>query len=132
MRSSVRSAMGERGASAIEFALLFPLFVVLVIGALEMGARYMAQAGLANGVNGAARLATIYPTPNDEAIRAEILSNSFGIQPNRLTSQLQRGTDPQLGDYIVLDATYRYTSLTSMFITVNGTLTERRKVWVSS
>ena len=120
----------EAGVGAVEFALTFPLFLLIVIGALELGASFLSSAGLRHGVNEAGRYATIYPTPTDDQIRARMSKSAFGVMPSRIQATIQRGEDKKLGAYMVISARYEHQSLSSSAGFTGVTLTEIRKVWL--
>ena|SRR5690242_5933008 len=51
-----RFSRSRSGATAIEFAIVAPIFLVALIGTMEIGIAYGAQASLQNSANAAARL----------------------------------------------------------------------------
>lgn len=55
MRRMRRAARGDEGASAVEFALVLPLLVVLVFGIISFGVLFAQQLALNNGVRQGAR-----------------------------------------------------------------------------
>src|SRR5215467_11538747 len=46
----------DKGSAAIEFAMVAPVFFVLLMGTIEAGVIFFAQSSLQNAVNDAARL----------------------------------------------------------------------------
>jgi Flp pilus assembly protein TadG len=75
----------QRGAGAVEFALIAPLFCAFIIGIGQLGLLFFANAGLTNAVAEGARLATLFPRPTDAAIAAQISQKRFGLDPALLT-----------------------------------------------
>lgn len=79
VRPSVRpvSRDSRRGAAAVEFALLAPVFVTLVLGSIEIGRGCAATQKLASALREGGRLATMDysdhlqkgQTPNDKVIQ---------------------------------------------------------------
>lgn len=59
----------ERGAAAVEFALILPVFIVLLLGIIEFGAAYNAQILVTNAAREAARSMTLTGT-EDAAVEA--------------------------------------------------------------
>ena len=55
---------GTRGMAAIEFALLLPLFLILVFGIIEFGQVLFFQAALQHAVTNAARCASEFSSTN--------------------------------------------------------------------
>lgn len=74
-------ARSQRGGSAVEFGLALPPFLILLMGAVQLGIVAMARTGLQHGVDEGARYATIYPTPSDAQIVARVKSKSVGLDP---------------------------------------------------
>jgi Flp pilus assembly protein TadG len=60
------------GIAAVEFALALPVLLGLIVGATQLGMLYFANADLRNAVAAGARLASIYPRPDDAAVIAQI------------------------------------------------------------
>jgi Flp pilus assembly protein TadG len=75
----------ERGAGAVEFALIAPLFFGFIIAIGQLGLLFFANAGLTNALAEGARLATLFPRPTDAAITQRITQKRFGLDPARLT-----------------------------------------------
>jgi Flp pilus assembly protein TadG len=96
------------GASALEFALVAPVFVLLITGIFQTGMGFYANAGLRSGVESAARYAQIYPTPTDSQITTQLSSNTFGLNPALLsTPTLTHGTSNGQ-NYVDISATYNF------------------------
>ena len=75
----------EKGASAVEFVLAFPVLMIFIIGILQLGILFSANAGLRQAVEEGARLATIFPTPDDAQITARVSNSKFGLVASRIT-----------------------------------------------
>jgi len=73
----------QRGASALEFALLAPLFFLLVFGIIALGMVFWTQVGLQHGVQMAARCASVNtllcPNSNPDAITAYAAQQALGL-----------------------------------------------------
>lgn len=78
-------ASDQRGASAVEFALAIPILLTLIIGILQLGILFSANAGLRQAVEEGARYATIYPNPSDSAIVTRVTDSKFGLQSAYIT-----------------------------------------------
>ncbi|KKW92986.1 MULTISPECIES: TadE/TadG family type IV pilus assembly protein [Sphingobium] len=77
----IRLVRDQRGAGAVEFALALPPFIMLLMGALQLGIIACARTGLQHAVDEGARYASIYPTPTDTDIIAKVNSREFGLDP---------------------------------------------------
>jgi len=76
----------RQGGTAVEFALIAPVFFVLVIGAVEVGLLCWAQLALQQGSEAAARCASINKTicGSDTQIKTYASAQSFGLRPGVL------------------------------------------------
>lgn len=75
----------RRGSAAAEFALTIPIALVIILGVVQLGAAFWANAGMQNGLGEAARVATLWPRRSDADIRARLTDSTFGVEPARLT-----------------------------------------------
>ncbi|HEX8644306.1 MAG TPA: TadE/TadG family type IV pilus assembly protein [Allosphingosinicella sp.] len=76
MRSLLTRLRRDRsGVTAIEFAILAPVLVFIIIGIAQMGALFYGHAALRNAVSEGARFATIHPRPTTAEVVARINAN---------------------------------------------------------
>ena len=87
VRSS-RRCEGQRGAAAVEFALILPILVMLVFGIVEFAIAYNRQQGLHAAAREGARLASLPQTTNSEVI-SRVQSSLSGVLS---TSDIQAAT----------------------------------------
>jgi Flp pilus assembly protein TadG len=80
-----RLSRDRRGLSAVEFALIAPVFLLIIFGMLQLGILFMANHGLRNAVAEGARHATIFPRPTDAQIVNHIEQGKFGLHAQYLT-----------------------------------------------
>jgi Flp pilus assembly protein TadG len=73
----------ERGAAAVEFAILLPLLLMLVLGTIEFGRAYNAQITLTNAARDGVRVMAIAndPTGAKTAAKNAAASVSTTIPP---------------------------------------------------
>ena len=133
----------QRGQALVEFALVAPIFFLLVFSIIQLGLVFGAQNGLVDGVRSAARraatyrlnegsfdatvwpgiCATIQQTLTDRLSGAQGQELLVGFAPTNLTTAItyQFEADPE-GDYFLvaeITATYRnhlYVPLVSAFL----------------
>ena len=69
----------ERGATALEFAILAPVFFLLIFGIIAFGMLFWTQVGLQHGAEMAARCASINTTlcPNRNAVENYAMKQAF-------------------------------------------------------
>lgn len=129
---SVRRALAScrRGAGAVEFALAVPLLLGFVLGTAQLGMIFFAQADLRNAVAAGARLASIYPRPDDAAVIDRIEARMVDLEARYVTGPtVTRGTDSNGNDYADIEMRYAVPVDFILFETPPVTLTERRRVY---
>ena len=72
LRQLLRRGRGQEGAAAVEFALILPILIFLVLGGMDLGHRYYMQHLITNASREGARYAAKYtgtnPTPTPAAV----------------------------------------------------------------
>lgn len=71
-RMAWRRRRADRGAVAVEFALIMPIFILLVLGMLQYGLYFWAAQGGSTAVREAARRASVGDFPTCAAFRADV------------------------------------------------------------
>lgn len=76
---------GQRGQSLVEFALIFPIFLLIVVAAIDLGRGVFAYNSITNAAREAARLAIVNQTLDD--IRARAIGQTFvaAADPTKVT-----------------------------------------------
>jgi len=69
----------ERGAAAVEFALILPVFIILLFGIIEFGAAYNAQILVTNAAREAARSMTLTGVEADAVAAAAAATAPIGL-----------------------------------------------------
>jgi Flp pilus assembly protein TadG len=101
----------EEGASVVEFAILAPLFVVLLFGLVEFGLAMYSKGMLTNASREGARYGVVYSTPRrtDAQITAEVqkyLANAGFLDSVSINVTGAQGTS---GTPLTVRVTYPYT-----------------------
>lgn len=113
----------ERGAAAIEFALILPLLAVLMFAIFELGIVFYRQQLLAGAVREAARTGIIAteprPTEADVAVAVSDYLGGVGLDPN-LASVTVTGAGGAPGDDLSIQITYPYNSTVLSALTFFG------------
>lgn len=81
-----REAMDCRGQGLVEFALIVPLFLVLLFGMVEFGRAWMTKNILTGAAREAVRVFAVTPTPYDNSAaisRAVNILSSAGLDNTR-------------------------------------------------
>ena len=115
-----RSGRNIRGQGLVEFALVLPIFLLLLFGMVEFGRAYMTKNILTGAAREAVRLAAVqvdYPTANNDGqIRAQEVLNSAGIYGAVVTV-----TDNNVGEpSVVVSVTYNFPIIIGGFFGFTG------------
>jgi Flp pilus assembly protein TadG len=133
-----------RGTSAIEMAIVIPVLVSMIWGMFQIGLVFQANAGVHHALGEAARHATLYPTPANSAITAQVSGRAFGTYNGTLSSLTitnHDGTGAEVTDAQVAAGTktVSYKQLTLVynqplhFLFMNGptvTITRTKRVFL--
>ncbi len=124
----IRRFLPDRsGATAAEFALVVPVYILIVLGLIQAGMFFWANAGLKNGVGEGARLASLYPRKDDAAIVARIRGSAFGIAAADLTTPILTHGKSGKVDYVDISVSYRGKLV--LFNVPAITMTETQRVY---
>lgn len=103
----------ERGAIAVEFALLLPVLVILLIGIMEFGMFYSAQISVTAAAREAARVMAIDHDPG--AARMAARSASPVLDPALTNEQIAVSATCTTGATATVTITYTLDALTGLF-----------------
>ncbi|MDQ0768344.1 Flp pilus assembly protein TadG [Pseudarthrobacter defluvii] len=88
----------ERGAAAVEFAILLPLLLMLVLGTIEFGRAYNAQITLTNAARDGVRVMAINNDPTGAktaaanaaaSVSSTISASAVNVNPSTCTTGTQ-------------------------------------------
>jgi hypothetical protein len=122
----------EDGAATLEMAFSLPVLLLFIYGIFQVGIVMAADAGMQHALGEGARLATLYPTPSDDAIKTKISSKVFGVFIGTFSTPTV--TDPgttACGKCRDLSVSY---TVTPNFLFFNGppiTLNRSKRVYLS-
>jgi Flp pilus assembly protein TadG len=83
LRQLLKRGPGEEGAAAVEFALILPILVLLVLGGLDLGHRFYMEHLITNASREGARFAAKY-TGTAAAPTSTAVSNYVKLPPPNL------------------------------------------------
>ncbi|PFG29556.1 TadE/TadG family type IV pilus assembly protein [Paramicrobacterium agarici] len=110
----------ERGSAAVEFALVVPILIALLLGILEFGSAYSAQVSVTAAARDGAR--TMSVTADPAAARQSVRASAPGFSPQISSSQIAitnssggvMSSCPP-GQTVTVTITYPYTYYTGFF-----------------
>ena len=122
-----RRGGNERGAVAVEFALVFPLLILVLFGVIEYGAVYNAQLLVTGAAREAAREMAV--TGNAGSATSAALAASPGLVPELTSGDIDFSTGSCTpGTDVTVTISYAKPFLTGMFgatVDLTGTATRR-------
>jgi Flp pilus assembly protein TadG len=115
MTKMVKDKKDERGASAIEFAIVLPVLVALLFGIIELSILFYDKAVITNAGREGARAGIAFaPTPLDDAGIAGVVNTycasnliTFGSATAAATA-VSRGGSGTAGDPLTVTVNYPY------------------------
>ncbi|HJW84887.1 MAG TPA: TadE family protein [Anaerolineae bacterium] len=125
-RSLRKPAPTERGQSLVEFALMLPVLLTMLMGTLDIGRMYFAYIAIQNAAGEGALYAAIHPNcarasdgpqcadPNNAEFRAIHESPGGAVDWTRVTIEVEPADRSGLreGDPITIQVRYQYDILT--------------------
>ncbi len=115
----------EFGQALVEFALVCPLLVLLLMGMFDLGRGVYAYNVVASAAREGARLGVVKPNDPD-AIRAKALAVTPALDQTQLTmdaptctSQSGYATSCTIGNNMTITVHYRFQPITIFFSTIN-------------
>ncbi len=120
----------DRGAAMVEFAIILPLFILLIFGTMETGWFFAQVVEGRNAAREGARLAVVdFGTASQIATetcdRAGLSSNAASVQVTRsgtLDDDLVNTAGVKSPESIAVTMTFTYTSLTGVFDFFDGNI----------
>jgi hypothetical protein len=129
MRGFLRIWRDRRGVGIIEFAFAAPLLLAGIVGAVQLGTLFFANAGLRSSVAEGARYATTYPKPTNAQIIARMTNKRFGPRASvPRTPVVTSGTSDAAGWIQITQSSA--VSLDFIFFDKTVVLTETRRAFV--
>ena len=117
------------GQSLVEFALIVPVFLLLCMGALDLGRVYFAHVALVGAVEQGVRTAAFTPLATPAQVVAAVVAEpqtTLVLQPANVSVTYYRGSvgtpcdGPKSGCTVTVTATTPFTLVTPLMATVAG------------
>ena len=122
-----RLRKNDEGAAVVEVAFALPIMLVLVYGIFQLGVIFAANAGMQHALGEGARMATIYPSPTDTQIKAQMNAKLFGTKIGTFTVADPTGTT----NYKDLQVSYTVTPNFLFFKLPAVTINRTKRVYLS-
>jgi Flp pilus assembly protein TadG len=115
----------SRGQGMLEFAIVGPIFFLMLFGVIELGRAMFVTHQVANGAREGARWAMVRGELSGEAIdesdvRDIVLERTSGLDPDELTVNADWPNGIAIGSVVSVTVTYNYTPLISNFFSTGS------------
>ena len=114
----------RRGATMVEFALFFMIFIVLSLFLMDFGLAIWTHETLAHAARAGARYAIVHGSVNsidtdsgDKTIEQVVKANAIGLDPSNITVTTTYPTTNERSEVVVVEARYVYNFVTGSFLT---------------
>lgn len=122
-----RFRSNKDGAAAIEFAMILPVFLVMLFGTMEIGNILFAKSTLQQGIETAGRYAMVHIDATTDEIKAEALARTAGLGALTPTFAVVQSVTGGIS-YSVISVTADYSIITPFFTGTTLTLTSQMSV----
>lgn len=116
---------GARGQGLTEFAVVFPLFILLVLVVIDFGRGIYAYHTISNAARGGARVAIVDQNPT--RVRATALEETVGLNPDDIDVDLSQLTTScgtlKIGCETAVTVSYAFRPLAPLVGTIFGPMT---------
>jgi Flp pilus assembly protein TadG len=122
----------EEGAAVVEIAFALPVVIMFIWGIAQFGMVMAADAGIQNALGEGARMAPLFPTPTNTAVRQRMENSLFGNFLGSYTISPPVLTTSSTGRQMDLSITY---TVTPNFIFFNGpqiTMPRSKRVYLTT
>jgi hypothetical protein len=111
-----------RGQTLIEFALVLPIALLLILGFFDLGRAVFYYSSLTNAVREAARYAIVNASPTNQELQDKVLEFGFGLNEAYLEvdDPVYYPTDSAIKTNISITATYIFQPVTPMIASILG------------
>lgn len=126
-----RLVRNEKGVAVIEMAFTLPILIMLLWMIVQLGLVFRAMSGIQHALGEGARVATLWPVPETDAVNDKMLDVVFGIGPGTFDIPAPVAGTADGSSYLDLQVTY--TQVTDLLIVPGPTITVARskRVWVA-
>ena len=120
----------QSGVGALEFALIAPALLGMLVGITQLGALYFARADLRNAVAAGARQAQIFPRPASDAVITSIKAKMVRLDQTKLTGPTVTVVNNVTYPYADIEVRYAVPLNFIIYKPPAVTLIERRRVFL--
>lgn len=117
----------QRGAAAVEFAFVLPIFVLFMTGIIECGRAVWTNYSLQTAVEDTARYVLANPTATDAQITTYVGGKLNLLDSDKITINVTRDTASGV-NFVSVSAAYSFSALAMVFPVGNFSLMGRSRI----
>lgn len=117
----------ESAQALVEFALVIPMLVLILMGVFDLGRGIYAYNVVSNAAREGARYGSTYPT-DTAGIQSRARANTVALDPAQITVTSQCSPDCEVGSTVVVAVSYTFYPVTMFFLPI--TLTGRSTMMI--
>jgi TadE-like protein len=124
MTTRASTSSQARGQSLVEFALILPLLLILLMGILDLGRAVAAYNSVSNAARSAARAAIV--DQNEDVVRQAAVDEAFGLNPLAVNFNPNVNADDPCALMVCtvrVEVTYQYVAATPIIGNIIGPIT---------
>lgn len=106
----------QKGTMALEFAIIFPVLLLLLMGIIEFGHFFWQYSALEYAISYGARYAFVYPSSSNQEIKNFVLSK---FDPSESNIKLEVSNNPGVAVDITANLSYSFIALPLEPISIN-------------
>jgi Flp pilus assembly protein TadG len=112
LRQQIMSGSRERGAAAVELAILLPVLILILLGTMEFGRAFNAQTSLTAAAREGARVMAITKDPADAKTKA--IAAAISLSPSPTVVDVTPCSTSPVGQQTTVTITYQLSTLTGI------------------
>jgi len=122
-------SVGERGQALVEFALILPVLVLILMGVFDFGRAFFAYNAISNGAREGARYGVIHPTARDgdgfppydpDTIEGQAVAQTIILDMDEIDVQVVPDSPFDRGEPITVTVTYDFYAITPLIGQIIG------------
>ena len=121
-------SVGERGQSLVEFALILPVLMLILMGVFDFGRAFFAYNAISNGAREGARYGVIHPDALDldgppyeeNTIHGKAAAQTFILDIDELNITVETPQGTERGNPLTVTMQYHFYALTPLISVIWG------------
>ena len=131
MKRAFRILRDPSGATLIEFAFALPVLILFIWMLYQFALVFRANSGIQHSLGEGARMATLWPTPDYNDVKAKMQEAVYGIGPGDFDITTPQEGEEDGATYLDLEVTYTQGTNMLLFPGPDIEITKTKRVWIA-